>query len=93
MNYDKTIVYEDQRPGFESYSMMNMGYPNIPMMPNMGFAPNNNQLEMRISNLEKRISNLENNISKLQNNIYPQATDYQTYSTDYSSYQNSMNMM
>ena len=86
MNFDKTIVY-DERPGFESYSMMNMNYPSMPMIPNMGFNPYN-QLESRISSIEKRIQNLENNIKSLQNNIYPQATDYQTYT----SYQNSMNM-
>ena len=94
MNTDKTIIY-DQRPGFESYNMMNMTYPNMPIMPNMGFMPNNNmncynQLENRISILEKKVSNLENNIKNLQNNIYPQATEYKT---DYSSYQNSMSIM
>ena len=100
MNSDKTIIY-DERPCFESYNMMNMTYHNMsmmPIMPNMGFMPNNNmnsynQLENRISTLEKKVSNLENNIKNLQNNIYPQATEYQTYSTDYSSYQNSMNIM
>ena len=87
MNYDKTIVY-DERPGFESYNMMNMSYP---VMPNIGYMPNNfNQLENRISNLEKRVSSLENNIKKLQNNVYPQAMEYEQ---QYSSYQNSMNMM
>ena len=80
MNYDKM-----------DYSMMNMTYPNMPMMPNMGFIPNNNinsynNLENRISTLEKKVSTLENKISKLQNSIYPQATDY-------SSYQNSMNII
>lgn len=99
MNYDKSIVY-DERPGFESYNMMNMSYPNMPMMPNMGFMQNNpnmnsyNQLESRVSTLEKKVKNLENNIKRLQSNIYPQATDYDQYSaTDYSSYQNSMNIM
>ena len=53
MNFDKTIVY-DERPGFESYSMMNMNYPSMPMIPNMGFNPYN-QLESRISSIEKRI--------------------------------------
>ena len=87
----------NERPGFESYSMMNMGYPTMPMIPNMGFMPNNmqsyNQLESRISSVEKKIKMLENNMQKLQNNIYPEATNYSTYSTDYSSYQNSMNIM
>lgn len=98
MNYDKTVVY-DERPGFESYNMMNMSYPNMPVMPNMGYIPNNNmngynQLENRISTLEKKVQNLENSMRRLQNNIYPQATDYEQYSTtDYSSYQNSMNIM
>lgn len=82
MNFDKTVLY-DERPGFESYSMMNM----YPMVPNIGFIPNNmnsfNNLESRISTLEKKVSNLEKTI---QNNIYPSATDY-------SSYQNSMNIM
>ena len=90
MNTDKTIVY-DERPGFESYNMMNWGYPNMPMMPNMGVMPNNNMNSC--NQLEKRVSNLENNIKNLQNNIYPQATEYQTYGVDYSSYQNSMNIM
>ena len=88
MNFDKTVVY-DERPGFESYNMMNMSYPGMPMMPMM---PNNNsynQLENRISTLEKKVQNLENNMRKLQNNIYPQATEYEAYS----SYQNSMNIM
>ena len=100
MNFDKNVVY-DERPGFESYTTMNMGYPNMPYIPNMGFMqnmPNNNmmgynQLESRVSTLEKKIKNLENNMQKLTNNIYPEATSYSTYSQDYSSYQNSMNIM
>lgn len=97
MNYDKTVVY-DERPGFESYNMMNMSYPNMPMIPNMGFMQNNNmnsynQLENRVSALERKVQNLENSIQRLQNNIYPTAVDYSTTSTDYSAYQNSMNIM
>ena len=98
MNFDKTVIYEDQRPGFESYNMMNMTYPNFPVMPNMGFIPNNNMnsfnnLESRISTLEKKVQTIENNIKNIQNNIYPKAGEYSTYSSDYSSYQNSMNIM
>lgn len=82
MNLDKSFVY-DERPGFESYSMMNM-YPMMPMMPNNTNCYNN--LESRISSLEKKVNILENNLRNIQNSMYPQATDY-------SSYQNSMNIM
>lgn len=104
MNYDKTVVY-DERPSFESYNMMNMQYPNMPIMgmpnmimPNMPInqsANSYNQLESRVSNLEKKVQNLENNIQRLQNNIYPKAVDYTEMSSDYinASYQNSMNIM
>lgn len=104
MNYDKTVVY-DERPSFESYNMMNMQYPNMPMMgmpnmimPNMPINQNANsynQLESRVSTLEKKVQNLENSIQRLQNNIYPKAVDYTEMSSDYinASYQNSMNIM
>ena len=106
MNYDKTVVY-DERPSFESYNMMNMQYPSMPVMgvpnmimPNMpinqGINSNSyNQLESRISALEKKVQNLENNVQRLQNNIYPKAVDYTEMSSDYinASYQNSMNIM
>ena len=104
MNYDKTVIY-DERPSFESYNMMNMQYPNMPMMgmpnmimPNMPINQNTNsynQLESRVSALEKKVQNLENSIQKLQNNIFPKAVDYTEMSSDYinASYQNSMNIM
>jgi hypothetical protein len=73
------------RPGFETYSMMNMGMPMYPgYIPNMGSCQNNNQYQ----NLENEINNLKARVSKLENSIYPEAVDYNK-----SYYQNSLNMM
>ncbi len=91
---DKTYVY-DERPGFESYNMMNF-VPGMPMMyPNMNYnngqCSQNNNYESRFSRLENEINDLQNRISRLEGNMYPQAIDYNSYPK--TTYQNSMNMM
>jgi hypothetical protein len=88
---DRNCIY-DERPGFESYSMMNFPYPSMPIMQGQYYQPNsNNNLEDKISKLENKINSLENRISRIEgsmstnmdySNIYPKAT-----------YQNSLSMM
>lgn len=83
------------RPGFETYSMMNMGMPMYPnyMMPmntySQGSCQNNiNQTQNnQIQNLENEINNLKNRVSRLENSMYPEALDYTK------TYQSSLNMM
>lgn len=94
---DKTFVY-DERPGFESYNMVNFPNPGMPIMyPNMNYVntgsscAQNNNYENRIQKLENDINNLQNRVSRIEGNMYPQAVDYNTYPK--STYQNSMNMM
>ena len=76
------------RPGFESYSIMNM-YPSY-MMPmntfpsNMGSCQNNTS---NLQSLENEINNLKNRVSRLENSMYPEAIDYTK------TYQSSLNMM
>ena len=73
------------RPGFESYSMMNM-YPNY-MMP-MPYTQNTNSCQNnQIQTLENEINNLKARVSRLENSMYPEALDYTK------TYQNSLNMM
>ena len=92
---DKYIF--DERPGFESYNMMNFQTPSIPMMyPGMNYnmgtsCSQNNNYDNKISKLESEVSNLQNRISRLEGNMYPQAVDYNNYTK--ATYQNSMNMM
>ena len=81
------------RPGFETYSMMNM-YPNymMPMSPYIGGNTcqnsNINQTQnYQIQSLENEINNLKNRISRLENSMYPEALDYTK------TYQSSLNMM
>ena len=77
------------RPGFESYSMMNMGMPMY--MPfnsysqGMGSCQNNNSNQFQ--NLENEINNLKSRVTRLENSMYPEALDYSK------TYQNSLNMM
>jgi hypothetical protein len=82
------------RPGFETYSMMNMGMPMYPMpMNTMGSCQNNsvNQTQNnQIQYLENEINNLKARVSRLENSMYPEAVDY---NKNYSPYQNSLNMM
>lgn len=88
---DRNYVY-DERPGFESYNMMNFGYPGMPMMQSMPCQNNVvNNYDEKISKLENQINSLENRVSRLEgsmatsmdySNIYPKAT-----------YQNSLTMM
>ena len=75
------------RPGFESYSMMNM-YPNY-MMPMQTFPQNINscQSNNQIQSLENEINNLKARVTRLENSMYPEALDYTK------TYQNSLNMM
>jgi len=75
----------NERPGFESYQMMNMpmGIPSTPYIMNQSTC-----LDSSIKTLEAKVNNLENRVSKLENNMYPGAVDY-TKAT----YQNSLNMM
>lgn len=90
---NKAYVY-DERPGFESYNMVNFPNPGMPMMypNNMGVScSSNNNYESRIQKLENEVNNLQNRVSRLEGNIYPQAVDYNNYPK--ASYQNSMNMM
>ena len=82
------------RPGFETYSMMNMGMPIYPnyMMPinTMGTCQNNsvNQTQnSQIQILENEINNLKARITRLENSMYPEAIDYTK------TYQSSLNMM
>ena len=42
----------DERPGFESYNMMNMPYPNMPVM-----YPNNNTCT---NNIDNKLATQEN---------------------------------
>ena len=88
---DKYIY--DERPGYESYNMMNFnpGMPIMtPYMNNMN-CQNNNNLENRISKLENTEDNLQNRITRLEGSMYPQAIDYNNYPK--TTYQNSMNIM
>ena len=92
---DKSFIY-DERPGFETYSMMNFPYPSSPMMfPNNNYYDNNSgcnsNMETRISKLENQVDNLQNRVSRLESNMYPQAVDYNTYPK--TTYQSSMNIM
>ncbi len=82
------------RPGFESYSMMNM-YPNY-MMPMPSFIQGGNTCQnsninqsqnYQIQTLENEINNLKTRVSRLENSMYPEALDYNK------TYQNSLNMM
>jgi hypothetical protein len=80
------------RPGFESYNMMNM-YPNY-MMPMPSFIQggntcqnNNTNQNYKIQTLENEINNLKTRVSRLENSMYPEALDYSK------TYQNSLNMM
>ncbi len=81
------------RPGFETYSMMNM-YPNY-MMPMPSYMGGNtcqnsniNQTQNnQIQYLENEINNLKTRVSRLENSMYPEALDYSK------TYQNSLNMM
>ena len=84
------------RPGFESYSMMNMGMPMYGnyMMPISSYPQstcqnsNINQTQNnQIQYLENEINNLKNRISRLENSMYPEAIDYTK------AYQSSLNMM
>lgn len=78
------------RPGFETYSMMNMGmpmYPNYMMPTQMNSCQNNTS---QYQNLENEINNLKSRVSRLENSMYPEAVDY---NKNYSPYQNSLNMM
>lgn len=97
MNIDKPYMF-DERPGFESYNMVNFPYPSMPMMYpiNTGYQNtsscnnnSNNNIENRISKLENQIDNLQNRVSRLEGSMYPQAVDYNTYPK--ATYQNSMN--
>lgn len=79
------------RPGFETYSMMNM-YPMMPMPTYMGgnTCQNNNINQTQnnqIQYLENEINNLKTRVSRLENSMYPEALDYSK------TYQNSLNMM
>jgi tetrahydromethanopterin S-methyltransferase subunit B len=95
---NKAYVY-DERPGFESYNMMNFGNPGMPMMyPTMNYQTGtncsqmqNSNLESKISKLETEVNNLQNRVSRLEGSMYPQAVDYNSYPK--ATYQNSMNMM
>lgn len=63
------------RPGFETYSMMNM-YPNY-MMPMPSFPQGNNTCQNnKTQTLENEINNLKMRISRLENSMYPEALDY-----------------
>jgi hypothetical protein len=78
------------RPGFESYSMMNMGMPMYPnyMMPMNTYPSQNGSCQNnQIQSLENEINNLKTRISRLENSIYPEALDYNK------TYQSSLNMM
>lgn len=84
------------RPGFESYSMMNM-YPNYMMpMPQISqeMTPCQNNINQtqnnQIQTLENEINNLKARVSRLENSMYPEAVDY---NKNYTPYQNSLNMM
>lgn len=95
MNIDKSYIY-DERPGFESYNMVNFPYPNMPMMyPNPSMNTNyqscSDNMNNKINQLEKQIDNLQNRVSRLEGSMYPQAVDYNTYPK--ATYQNSMNIM
>lgn len=81
------------RPGFESYSMMNM-YPNymmpIPSIPQgINSCQNtiNQSQNSQIQTLENEINNLKARVTRLENSMYPEALDYTK------TYQNSLNMM
>ena len=90
---NQTYIY-DERPGFESYNMMNIPYPGMPIMyPNSSMSNNciQKDYENKINKLENDINNLQNRVTRLENNVYPQAIDYNSYPK--STYQNSMNVM
>ena len=96
---DKTYIY-DERPGFESYNMMNFNTPGMPMIyPNMGYNmqstcsgnSSNNNYESRITKIESDVDNLQTRLSRLEGSIYPQAVEYNSYPK--TTYQNSLNMM
>ena len=79
----------DERPGFESYNMVNIPYPNMPMMYPSYQNNNSCNIENKISKLEKDIDNIQNRLSRLEANLYPQAVDYNSYPK--ATYQNSIN--
>lgn len=83
----------EERPGFESYNMMNFSNPGMPLVyPNVSYSANQcSNVDNRISKLETELSNLQSRVSRLEGNIYPQAVDYNSYPK--TTYQNSMNMM
>ena len=91
---DRTYIY-DERPGFESYNMVNFPMGGMPMMYPMnnqsGTCSNSNNYDNRKTKLENEVSNLQNRISRLEGNIYPQAIDYNTYPKQ--TYQNSLNVL
>ncbi len=81
------------RPGFETYSMVNMDpmYPNFmggmyPFQNQMPCQVNNNQ--NKIQSLENEINNLKLRVNRLENSLYPEAIDYSK-----TTYQNSLNMI
>ena len=91
INLNNTFLY-DERPGFESYNMMNFT-PGMPIMyPNMNYNSScqNNNIDNRINKLENEINNLQNRVSRLEGNMYPEAVNYNSYPK--STYQNSLNM-
>ena len=87
---DKTYFY-DERPGFESYNMMNFVPGMYPPIYNQGQCSNMNNYDSRISKIETEINNLQNRVSRLEGSMYPQAVDYNTYPK--TSYQNSLNII
>ncbi len=87
---NQAYIY-DERPGFESYNMVNFPYQGMPMMYPSNNTSTCNNMDNRLSKLENEINNLQNRVSRLESNIYPQAVDYNTYPK--ATYQNSMNVM
>ena len=78
------------RPGFETYSMVNMDPPFYnPYMMSMQVTNNSCQNNSnKLQTIENEINNLKIRVSRLENSLYPEAIDY-TKTT----YQNSLNMM
>ena len=80
------------RPGFETYSMVNMDPMYNPYM--MPMTPYNTQSSCqnnksnKLQTLENEINNLKLRVSRLENSLYPEAIDYSKIS-----YQNSLNMI
>ena len=87
---NKSYVY-DERPGFESYNMMNFGMPGMPIMYPYQQSTCQNNNDNKIAKLEQEINNLQTRVSRLEGSMYPQAVDYNSYPK--ATYQNSMNMM